>query len=72
MACYDIRKKERIKVPICYLVIGFNKKPRRKLNVWPKISSFFKIVSIRKSYLHKEIIIYVNKWIEMEIVYTAA
>ena len=29
-------------------------------------------VSIRKSYLHKEIIIYVNKWIEMEIVFTAA
>ena len=39
------------------------------------ISSFFKIasdVSIRKSYLRKEIIIYVNKWIEMEIVYIAA
>lgn len=37
-----LEKKERIKVPI-YLVIGFNKKPRRKLNVWLKISSFFKI-----------------------------
>lgn len=43
MACYDIRKKERIKIPIYYLVIGFNKKPKRKLNVWLKISSFFKI-----------------------------
>lgn len=39
------------------------------------ISSFLKIasdVSIRKSYLREEIIIYINKWVEMEIVYIAA